>query len=178
MRMINRPLMAATAVVGVCALAPAGAGAQVPPVPDITDAEFLAAAAQGNRFEVVTGRLAARRAGSRAVRRLGRQFVRHHRTQLQLGAAVAARLGIALPAGLNARQQRDVERLRARRGRRFDRLWLNIQLRAHQEAIALHVRAGVNGDTPEFRTLAVSALPVIGQHYGELLILRRRHHRS
>ena len=99
MGIMNRRLMAATAVVGACLVAPAGAAAQVPPVPDITDAAFLAAAAQSNRFEIVSGRLAARRGRSSDVRRLGRQFVRHHRTQLQLGAAVAAGLGIAVPPG-------------------------------------------------------------------------------
>lgn len=178
MRSVMTRLIAATAVVFAFATLPAIARAQTPPVPDITDQEFLAAAAQSNRFEIVTGNLAVQRASSRTVRRLGRQFVRHHTLQLELGAAVAEALGISPPPGLNPQQQRDVQRLRDSRGQRFDRLWLAIQLRAHEQAIALHLRGAINGDTPNVRTLAITGLPVIGQHYGELLIVGRKGHRD
>jgi putative membrane protein len=176
MRNVAMRVIVATAVAAAVAALPAAAPAQVPPPPaEITDQEFLPAAAQSNRFEVVTGNLAVKRGQSRAVRRLGRQFAEHHAAQLQLGSAVAQALGIALPAGLNAEQHRAVERLRERRGRGFDKLWLRIQLAAHVEAAALHVRAAANGDTPEVRNLAIGALPVIGLHQGELLIVSDLH---
>ena len=164
--------LAATATVAACAAtaAPASAGPQ-----DITDAQFLGAAAQSNRFEIVTGQLAARRGDSRAVRRLGRQFARHHSTQLELGSAVAAKLGVSVPPGLAPARARDVQRLQRRRGHAFDRLWLTVQRAAHREAIALHLRGALTGDTTDVRTLAITGLPVIGQHFGELQATRGGH---
>jgi putative membrane protein len=142
--------------------------------PDIADADFLAQAAQSNRFEIVTGRLAARRGRTHAVRRLGRLFVRHHTAALEQGAAVAAKLGIAPPPGLSPAQQAVADKLAGRRGRSFDRAWLKAQIAAHGEALTLHLRGALTGDTPDTRTLAITGLPVVAEHLGELNATVRR----
>lgn len=161
-------MLALVGLVGV----PAAATAQQ--VPDITDADFLGQAAQANRFEILTGQLAVERGRSRAVRRLGRQFARHHTAALQAGAAVAAKLGIVTPEGLNPAQQAVADALAKRRGRAFDRAWLRAQLTAHEQAVALHLRAALTGDTVDTRTLAITALPVVAGHLGELRATVRR----
>lgn len=166
MRLSLKPLAAAAAVACV-AIVPVTAGAQT--VPDITDTQFLAAATQANRFEVLAGRLAEHRGRSSAVRRLGRQFARHHSMQLALGNDVANRQGIALPSGLNPRQQRDLRVLRARHGRRFDARWMRVQRIAHEQATTLNLRGALNGDSADVRALAIRGLPVIGRHHGALL---------
>jgi len=167
-RFTSRLCIAALALglVAGSAAAPAGAAAQQ--VPDITDADFLGQAAQSNRFEIVTGKLAAQRGKSRAVRRLGRQFAVHHTAALEQGAAVAAKLGITPPEGLNPQQQAIAEALADRRGRSFDRAWLKAQLVAHEQAVALHLRGALTGDTADVRTLAITGLPVVAGHLGEL----------
>jgi putative membrane protein len=151
--------------------APAPAAAQAP---DITDADFLGQAAQANRFEIVTGKLAAQRGRSKAVRRLGRQFAKHHTMALAEGSAVAAKLGVTPPPGLSAAQQATADKLAATRGRSFDRAWLKAQRAAHVEAVALHLRGALTGETVDVRTLAINALPVVAGHLGELTATVRR----
>ena len=129
-------LLAAVALVLGLAIAPAAASAQAPP-PDITDAAFLAAAAQSNRFEIIAGDLASKRGKHRVVRRLGRQFEKHHTMALADGPKVAAKLGIPVPGGVNAEQAAAIDKLRDLRGRRFDRAWLKAQLLAHEQAVVL-----------------------------------------
>ena len=167
-------MLALVGLVGV----PAAANAQQ--VPDITDAEFLGQAAQANRFEIVTGALAQERARSRTVRALGKMFKVDHTAALAKGSAVAAKLGITPPAGLNPAQQKTADALAKLRGRKFDRAWLKAQLAAHVEAVALHLRGALNGDTVDVRTLAITALPVVSQHLGELTVVagekRHSHH--
>jgi putative membrane protein len=141
------------------------------PVPDITDADFLAQAAQANRFEIASGQLTKRRARSRVVRALGKMFVKDHTAALAEGTAVAAKLGIAPPEGVNPKQQATLDALARLKGRRFDRAWLKAQLAAHVEAVALHLRGALNGDTQDVRTLAILALPVVSQHLGELTVI-------
>jgi putative membrane protein len=181
---VRRTAAAAVAVVGfaagpaLTAHATAGppAGAHLAQAPaDITDAEFLALAARGNRFEIVTGRQAVRRGQSALVRRLGRQFVRHHTAALQQGAAVAAKLGIPVPQDLDAAQQATVTRLSRVPRRRFDAAWLRTQRAAHVTSVELHVRGALTGDSPDVRTLATLALPVVAVHLGELTVAAQGH---
>lgn len=155
---------------------PAAAAQQ--PVPDIADADFLAQAAQANRFEIVSGQLAKRRARSPVVRALAKVFVRHHKKALAEGAAVAAKLGIAPPEGVSPKQQATLDALARLDGRRFDRAWLKAQLAAHVEAVTLHLRGALNGDTQDVRTLAILALPIVSQHLGQLTVVApaSRHH--
>jgi putative membrane protein len=119
--------------------------------------------------EIITGHLASKRGKRRVVRRLGRQFEKHHTMALSEGAKVAAKLGIPVPGGVDAEQAAVIDRLRDLRGRRFDRAWLKAQLLAHEQAVVLHQRAALNGDTADVRALAVLALPVVSVHLGELL---------
>jgi predicted outer membrane protein len=143
-------------------------------------AVFLPKAAAGNRFEIVTGQLAQERAQSDAVKALGAMFVADHTAALQQVAQVAANLGVALPEGLDPRQQAIVDRLRTLSGAAFDAAWLKAQLHAHHKALRLHLRAAIRGEDEAIRTLGQNALPVITRHLGELIDLAgsaRHHHR-
>ncbi len=91
----------------------------------------------------------------------------------RVGSAVAKKLGIAVPEGVSAKQQAVIDRLNALQGRRFDRAWLKAQRQAHVQAVALHLRAALTGDTKAVRTLAIGALPVVSMHLGELEAVRR-----
>jgi putative membrane protein len=138
----------------------------------ISAQDFLTQAAQGNRFEIATGELAQQRGGSAEVRALGAMLVRDHTALQQQGDAVAAALGVTLPAGLDPKTQRAVDRLATLSGERFDRTWLKTQLWAHQKALALHLRGAIRGGDPQIRTLAQSALPAIAAHLGAVLDLK------
>jgi putative membrane protein len=134
-------------------------------------AEFLPKAAAGNRFEIITGQLAQQRAESSAVKDLGAMFERDHSAALAQVTAVATQLGIALPEGLDPQQQAIVDRLRQLRGEAFDAVWIKAQLRAHRQALILHLRAAIRGENDAIRTLGQNALPVITKHLGELIDL-------
>jgi putative membrane protein len=136
---------------------------------DITDARFLVKAAQSNRFEIITGQLAQQRATTAVVKELGAMFVQDHTAALAQGAAVAQQLGIAVPEGLSPAQQAQVDRLSQLEGRRFDRVWIKVQIHAHVKALKLHLRGALTGDSQAVRDLAISGLPVVTRHLSELL---------
>lgn len=142
-------------------------------VRDISDAQFLAQSVRANRFEIVTGQLAQQRAASARVKALGAMFVTDHTAALAKGAAVAAALGIPVPQDLSPAQQAQVDLLSRLSGKRFDRIWLKVQLGAHVKAVDLHLRGALWGDTQAVRDLAIDGLPVVTRHLSELLQLRR-----
>lgn len=166
--------LAAGLVVAPSAAAHSGGGhkhakSDVPP--PISAEAFLTKAAASNLFEIVTGELAQERAASAEVKALGAEFVAHHTAALEQGRAVAAELGIEVPEALTPKQQRIVDRLEQLSGERFDRKWLKAQIAAHRKALALHLWAAIRGEVQAIRTLAQGGLPVITQHYGQLLDL-------
>jgi predicted outer membrane protein len=134
----------------------------------ISAATYLPLAAQSNQFEITTGQLAQQRGESTTVRDLGAMLVQDHTALLEQITTLAATLNITLPTGLDAQQQALVDQLGQLSGADFDRAWLRIQWRVHKQALLLNLRAAVCGETPEIRTLAQGALPVITRHLAEL----------
>jgi putative membrane protein len=136
----------------------------------ISAAEFLTLAAQSNRFEIATGELAQQRGESTTVRDLGAMFATEHTAVLQQITDLAATLGVTIPEGLGPRYQALADRLATLSGATFDRVWLKVQWRVHQEALALLLRGAICGDVPEIRALAQATLPAITRHLAELRI--------
>lgn len=176
MHLCRRMLVAAVLAAALSAAVPAVGSAHDRwrpshvPAP-ISAQEFLTRAAAANQFEIVTGQLAQERGQSAEVRALGAMLVTDHTALLQQGSAVAAQLGIPVEPVLTPKQERIVAFLERLSGRAFDRVWLRVQLRAHQKALRLHLRGAIRGDRPEIRTLALGGLPVVVRHYAEVLDL-------
>jgi predicted outer membrane protein len=134
----------------------------------ISAAEFLTLAAQSNRFEIATGELAQQRGESTTVRELGALFATEHTAVLGEITTLAGTLGVTIPEGLGPRYQALADRLGTLSGAKFDRVWLKVQWRVHQEALALLLRGAICGDVPEIRALAQATLPAITRHLAEL----------
>ena len=141
------------------------------PAPAPVDAAtFVTKATASNTFEVVSSRLALDRAKDPAVRRIAEHLIHDHTMAQEQLAATAAEVGIQAPApSLNPEQQATVDALKGLWGKAFDDAYLQAQVKAHQEAIALFVGfASVDANPRPLRLLAVSTLPILGQHLGEV----------
>jgi putative membrane protein len=134
----------------------------------ISAADFLTLAAQSNRFEIETGQLAQQRAESTTVRDLGAMFAQEHTALLGQITDLAVTLGVTLPEGLGPRYQALADQLGTLSGAAFDRAWLKVQWRVHQEALLLLLRGAICADAPEVQALAQGALPAITRHLAEL----------
>ncbi len=96
------------------------------------DRKFAAAAAQGGVTEVVLGRLAMRRGGSRAVRDFGRRMMDDHSRANAALKKTALRKGLSLPAGMNKEQKDLYARLVRLSGGAFDRLYTLEMVEDHE----------------------------------------------
>jgi putative membrane protein len=130
----------------------------------------VANATASNTFEIVSSRLALDRAKDPAVQRIAQHLIHDHTMAQEQLAATAAEAGIEAPApNLNPEQQATVDALKGLWGKAFDDAYLQAQVKAHQEAIALFVGfASVDANPRPLRLLAVSTLPILGQHLGEV----------
>ena len=76
--------------------------------------------------------------------------------------AVAAPMRTAVP--LDAQKMAMLNQLSAAQGRQFDRLYGQMQLMAHQEALALYTGYAQAGNDPQMRTFAQSVIPHLEHH--------------
>lgn len=127
---------------------------------------YLAQAASSDQFEVQSGQLALQASQNPAVQQFANMIIRDHTnsTQMLMSAASAAHVPPP-PPGLLPAQQAMLDQLRAAgSGYAFDRTFQQVQIQAHQQALALHQNYAANGDVPALRATAGQIVPVVQNH--------------
>lgn len=125
---------------------------------------YVAMAASSDQFEIQSGQLAAQMSQNPAIRGFGNMLVAHHTHTTNQLVAAAQSVGLAPPPPvLMPNHQAMLDQLRAA-GPNFDVAFRDIQVQAHQEALALHQNYAAGGDQPPLRTVAAAAVPIIQQH--------------
>ena len=127
--------------------------------------DFVTAAAQSDRFEIVEGRTAEAQTKDQRVRAFALEMIQAHTRTSQVLQVAAARAGMdMLPKGLNGDQQKWLTSLQSQRGPEFDRTYLKQQLVAHSEALVVEQAYAMQGANADVRQAARSAVPIIQRH--------------
>lgn len=134
-----------------------------PPVAVTTATAFVPMATSSNLFEIESSRLALQRSQNREVRRYAQQMIRDHNMTTRRMATVVRRAG--LPAPQPAMIPKHQQMLATVEGAAdFDAAYVNAQLMAHQEAVALFSSYASGGDVPQLREFAGATLPNLQMH--------------
>jgi len=89
----------------------------------------------------------------------------HQKTSSELKALVeSGKVKATLPMSLDAEHQKMLDDLKAKNGNEFDRSYDQIQLKAHQDAVALFEAYSKTGDNPELKSWAATTLPHLKEH--------------
>jgi putative membrane protein len=171
--MMNGYCLAAAVALWACAgmsdglAAPASAsGTATAATAPASAADYVRQAALSDMYEVQASRLALDRATSPSVKSFAQQMVTDHTaTTNGLKATLAsANLPATPPTALDARRVDMLGQLSRTSGGDFDRLYLQQQGAAHQEALLLHTAYAQGGDTPPLRTFAGQAAGRVQMH--------------
>ena len=160
-------LLAVTATAGVAVSAPWAADPASKPDPaKVTPtATFVQDAVVGNLFEVESSKLAADQAESPAVKAFAKQMIEDHSAA---GVKLAEALNDAKlakpPFKLDAKHKAIFDDLAAKKGRDFDKAYVDAQLKAHVEAVTLFEGYAATGADPRLKTLAAELLPKLKAH--------------
>jgi putative membrane protein len=128
------------------------------------DAAFLDMAAQGDQFEVSSGRLAEQRGTSEAVKALGRLLQRDHGRHYRQTRALAARFDERVPSMPGPVQQWIADELAMAPAQEFDRRFLLLGIADHKEDIGHYRLAARTADTAAVRDFARRTIPVLRTH--------------
>jgi putative membrane protein len=132
-------------------------------------AQYVPMAAASDMYEIQSSQLVMQGGQNAEVRRFAQMMVDHHtRTTATLTAAARAAGMTPPPPALDARKAEMIRQLQAVSGMERERLYVQQQVMAHEEAFALHSKYAADGDRAELRTAAAAAVPIIQQHRTEI----------
>lgn len=128
---------------------------------------FVEKAESGSHFEIQTGQLATKQAGSPKVKKFGEMMVKDHgRAAKQLKAALLKdkKAGLPMDTPMTAEQTNDYAQLKGLKGADFDRMYVQVMLKDHQEDTKLFQDYAKTGDDPHIKAFAAKTAPVIEKH--------------
>jgi putative membrane protein len=127
--------------------------------------EFAQTVANSDAFEVQSSQLAAQRAQRQEVKDFAATMVRDHTLTTQQLTALAPQINLAPPTPmLDAAKQGQIDALRGQNGAAFDTAYIDAQVAAHTEAVALFERFANGGEPGRLRDWAAETLPKLREH--------------
>jgi putative membrane protein len=129
-------------------------------------AEFVPLVAASDMFEIESSRIAEQKAGTDQAKQLAQMLIQDHSKASAELMQLAQQAGLQAqpPAKLDPRHQKMLDQLKQADGKEFDKLYGQIQTRAHQEAIALFTAYSQNGDNEAIKGFAAKGLPKLKEH--------------
>ena len=128
------------------------------------DRAFLKGAVQGNRGEVLLGRLAARKGASADIRKFGQKMVWDHSKALAEVQRLAYDKKVTVPTRPKAEDRELHRRLSLLRGVAFDRAYKKAMIEDHRMDVAEFERESTRGRDRAVRGWAKKTLPTLRMH--------------
>ncbi len=128
------------------------------------DRKFVEEAAEGGQMEVELGRLAQQKASNDAVKQFGQRMATDHAKAGQELAQLAAGKGMELPTKPERKTQMEKDRLSKASGSAFDREYVKMMVKDHEQDVAAFKRASQQAQDPDLKAWAAKTLPTLEDH--------------
>jgi putative membrane protein len=129
--------------------------------------DFVTMAAMSDMFEIQSSQIALEKAQSDEVKEFAEQMIEDHTAASQkLKAAVEeSGDGYTIPDDLSGEHEQQLEALEGASGEDFDAAYIEAQVAAHEQALALMTSYAEGGDEEALKEHAETTRPVIAEHY-------------
>jgi putative membrane protein len=148
--------------------ATAGAVGAVSAATTTTAGGFVTAAATSDMYEIQAAKLAEQNATSPAVKKFAARMIKDHTASSNKLKALLANGGInaTLPTDLDERRKGLLDNLAKAKPADFDKMYVDQQVAAHDEAVTLLKGFIDHGDNAALKGFATSILPTVQEHQG------------
>lgn len=160
---INAELIKKTLILALCA-APLAYSQHPAPTVSHDDSAFVKDAAEGGMDEVRLGQLAQQKSANDRVKMFGKRMMDDHGKLGSELQTLAARKNVTLPSDISLTQKASYELLSTKSGSEFDKSYIEMMVKDHQDDIAAfqkEVNTGTDGDV---KTFSSRALPMLQEH--------------
>lgn len=134
----------------------------------LTAAEFARMAAMSDMFEMESSRLVEQRSQNAQVKQFAQMMIRdHQKTTTELKGMLPQLQGVSvaqMPTSLDQQHQALLQQLQGAQGAQFDRVYVQQQVQAHQQAVDLFSNYARAGDNAQLKQWASQTLPALQQH--------------
>jgi putative membrane protein len=146
--------------------ATAGAVGAVSAATTTTAGGFVTAAATSDMFEIQAAKLAEQRSINPAVKKFAAKMIHDHTASTEKLKALLAKGGINAtpPTDLDERRKGLLENLAKTSPADFDKMYIDQQVDAHEEALTLLKGFIDHGDNDALKGFATSILPTVQEH--------------
>jgi putative membrane protein len=129
-----------------------------------SDEGFMMAAAQGGMTEVKLGELAVQNGTRQDVKDFGAMMVKDHSAINDSMKALATLKDVMLPANLDAKHQKMVDKQAALTGSKFDDAYIATMVKAHKMDLKAFQGEASKTKDPDVKNFVNQAIPIIEQH--------------
>lgn len=140
-----------------------GAGA-IPSTVSKADQDFAVNTAISGMTEIQAGQLAEQKGMEKDVKSYGAELVKDHTEAADKLKAIATKKNLTLPTALTPDAQKDIDKLQADSGRKFDKAFLAMMVSDHKKAISAFEDESKNGSDADIRAFADSTLHTLRHH--------------
>jgi len=136
-----------------------------PPVaPSAETEKFVHTAAKANAFEIQSSQIALQKRTNEQVKDFAHLMIKDHTRIGDEFKSIAQKQNLQLPKGLDSKSQSSLKRLQSEAGTRFDRTYVPMMLKGHQQAVKLFQSYAQNGDDLQLKQWAQQTLPTLQEH--------------
>jgi putative membrane protein len=128
------------------------------------DKKFVEKAASGGLAEVQAAQLAQQKGKDQKVKDFAQQMITDHTAANDKLTSLAQQKGVTVPSELEAKDQKEVDRLGQLDGKKFDRAYLKAEVRDHQEMLSLLQKEAKSGKDPDLKSFAQDTIPTVQKH--------------
>ncbi len=128
------------------------------------DSEFAVEAAAGSLLEIRLGELAQTKATSPQVKEFAKMMVDDHTKASEELKALAQQKGITLPASLSSEHQKKYDDLNEKQGAEFDREYMNLMVKAHEDDVDEFEDQAEKGKDAELKAWASGKVTTLRHH--------------
>ncbi|QNF31550.1 DUF4142 domain-containing protein [Adhaeribacter swui] len=140
----------------------------------LTETDFMLRAADSDLFEIQTGQIASGKGTLAEVREFAQNLVIDHMASSKDLKNLAAQKKITLPDSLSAEKRAIRLRLSSESGTAFDKDFVDVQIKAHDEAIKLYEQGARELQDPDIRNFATNTLPNLQAHREHALMVKSK----
>jgi putative membrane protein len=145
---------------------------QIQPATVADPQEFATKAAGAGDFEIQSSKLALTMSQNADIKSFAQMMIDDHTKAADaLKAAAASQGNITLPSAPDADTTAKLQKLQAASGADFDKLYVQMQIDAHVDAVALFSGYSQNGAAGPLKDFAGQTLPTLKMHYQHALAL-------
>jgi len=127
--------------------------------------EFVKAAASSDMFEIRSSELALRKSQTLQVKEFARMMIKDHKTSSKRLLSAAKKDELAVEPEMTSKHAAQLEALSNDSGEAFDNAYVEAQVAAHQEALALMTSYAKSGEAKHLVAHAKKTAPIIREHF-------------